>query len=134
MPLSLFLLSFLFILVLLFFILLSLITITLLIVTFIVIVIVVVISTNIATTLIAGISTINQRTLMPKCTLFWGPYNKDPTIWGTILGSPIFGNHHISPIGQRRVVKFEDRPRLCQLRGALISERCLLKLDLGFRV
>ena len=23
---------------------------------------------------------------------FWGPYNKDPTIWGTILGSPIFGN------------------------------------------
>ena len=44
-------------------------------------------------------------------TLFWGPYNKDPTIWGTIylgyyigpynkdptiwstiLGSPIFGN------------------------------------------
>ena len=27
-------------------------------------------------------------------TLFWGPYNKDPTIWGTILGllgSPIFG-------------------------------------------
>ena len=28
-------------------------------------------------------------------TLFWGPYNKDPTIWGTILGSPIFGNPHI---------------------------------------
>ena len=25
-------------------------------------------------------------------TLFGGPYNKDPTIWGTILGSPIFGN------------------------------------------
>ena len=24
--------------------------------------------------------------------LFWGPYNKDPTIWGTIYGSPIFGN------------------------------------------
>ena len=21
-----------------------------------------------------------------------GPYNKGPTIWGTILGSPIFGN------------------------------------------
>ena len=29
-------------------------------------------------------------------TLFWGPYNKDPTIQGTILGSPtIFGNSHI---------------------------------------
>ena len=27
-------------------------------------------------------------------TLFGGPYNKDPTIWGTILGSPIFGNPH----------------------------------------
>ena len=25
-------------------------------------------------------------------TLLWGPYNKDPTIWGTILESPIFGN------------------------------------------
>ena len=28
-------------------------------------------------------------------TLFWGPYNEDPTIWGTILGSPIFGNPHM---------------------------------------
>ena len=27
-------------------------------------------------------------------TLFWSPYNKDPTIWGTISGSPIFGNSH----------------------------------------
>ena len=27
-------------------------------------------------------------------TLFGGPYNKDPTIWGTILGSPILGNPH----------------------------------------
>ena len=30
-----------------------------------------------------------------KGTLFWGPYNKDPTIWGTILGSPLFGNPHL---------------------------------------
>ena len=30
-----------------------------------------------------------------KGTLNWGPYNKDPTIWGTILGSPIFGNPHM---------------------------------------
>ncbi|CAE7812270.1 unnamed protein product [Symbiodinium sp. CCMP2592] len=29
-------------------------------------------------------------------TLFWGPYNKDPTIQGTILGSPIFGNSHLA--------------------------------------
>ena len=30
-------------------------------------------------------------------TLFWGPYNKDPTptIQGTILRSPNFGNSHI---------------------------------------
>ena len=28
-------------------------------------------------------------------TLIWGPYNKDPTIVGTISGSPIFGNSHI---------------------------------------
>ena len=28
-------------------------------------------------------------------TSFWGPYSKDPTIQGTILGSPIFGNSHI---------------------------------------
>ena len=28
-------------------------------------------------------------------TLFGGPYSKDPTIQGTILGSPVFGNSHI---------------------------------------
>ena len=27
-------------------------------------------------------------------TLFWGPYNKDPTISGAKLGSPILGNYH----------------------------------------
>ena len=27
---------------------------------------------------------------------FGGPYNKDPTILGTILGSPIFGNSHMT--------------------------------------
>ena len=30
-------------------------------------------------------------------TVFEGPDNKDPTIWGTILGSPIFGSPHINP-------------------------------------
>ena len=29
-------------------------------------------------------------------TLHWGPSNKDPTNWGTILGSPIFGNPPIA--------------------------------------
>ena len=27
--------------------------------------------------------------------LFWGPYNKDPTISGTIFGSPVLGNSHV---------------------------------------
>ena len=40
--------------------------------------------------------------LLPKmgkgsANFFWGPYNKDPTIWATILVSPIFGNSHIAP-------------------------------------
>ena len=32
-------------------------------------------------------------------TLVWGPYNKDPIISDTILGSPIFGNSHIAVNG-----------------------------------
>ena len=28
-------------------------------------------------------------------TLFRGPYNKDPTIWATIVGFPIFGKSHV---------------------------------------
>ena len=28
-------------------------------------------------------------------TLFWGPYNRDPTIYRTIFGSPIFGNSQV---------------------------------------
>ena len=34
-------------------------------------------------------------------SLFGGPYITDPTIWGTILGSPIFGNSHIGGLGFR---------------------------------
>ena len=30
-------------------------------------------------------------------TLFWGPYNKDPSILGTILGPPIFGTPQTDP-------------------------------------
>ena len=29
-------------------------------------------------------------------TLFWGPYNEDPIVYGAILGCPIFGNCHVS--------------------------------------
>ena len=32
--------------------------------------------------------------------LFWGPYAKDPTIRGTIPGSPMFGNSHFSVYDQ----------------------------------
>ena len=38
-------------------------------------------------------------------TLFWGPDNKDPTIQGTILGSPIFGNSHIYKYIYKRTSK-----------------------------
>ena len=37
-------------------------------------------------------------------TLFGGSYNKDPTIYGTIFGSPIFGNSQI------RVLSFRAWP------------------------
>ena len=38
-----------------------------------------------------------QRWEFPKIwgALFWGPYNKDPTILGSILGSLIFGTSQI---------------------------------------
>ena len=28
-------------------------------------------------------------------TLLWGPYNKDSTNYGTLLGYPVFGNSHM---------------------------------------
>ena len=36
----------------------------------------------------------SNRREFPKIrgTLFWGPYNKDPTSLGAILESPFFGN------------------------------------------
>ena len=30
-----------------------------------------------------------------------GPYNKDPTIWGAIFGSPIFRNPRFEAVAQR---------------------------------
>ena len=40
-----------------------------------------------------------------KGTLFWGPYNKDPTIWGTILGSPVFGKSHLQSRSAGRLIQ-----------------------------
>ena len=37
--------------------------------------------------------------------LVWGPYNKDPTIWGTMLESPIFGNPQ-SGVSENRGTSF----------------------------
>ena len=33
--------------------------------------------------------------------LFWGPWHQDPTILGTFLGSPIFGNSHLEARGRK---------------------------------
>ena len=47
-------------------------------------------------------------------TLFGGPYNKDPSIWGTILGSPIFGNCHIQLDRIRKLKRYDqsEAPKL----------------------
>ena len=58
-----------------------------------------------------------------RATLFWGPYNEDPTIWGTILGSPIFGSSHMRPFSNGeptralRVETFQANARLRAVRG-----------------
>ena len=35
-----------------------------------------------------------------RVSIFWGPCTKDPTIKGTIVGSPIFGHPHITYVPQ----------------------------------
>ena len=45
-------------------------------------------------------------------TLFWVPYNKDPTIWDIIFGSPIFGNSHFNA-----PIFIEDVGSSCQEQG-----------------
>ena len=65
-------------------------------------------------------------------TLFWGPYNKDPTIKGTILGPPIFGNPHILSFLLTRecglqVVAFPPLPRTS-------LDHTVRIVGLGFRV
>ena len=59
-------------------------------------------------------------------TLFWGPYNKDPSILGTILGTPIFGNSHIdSTYGPKALYNMVFKPKSLKI--------CVLKaLGLGF--
>ena len=45
-------------------------------------------------------------------------YNKDPTIWGTILGSPVFGNPHIDPrpkIAKRTNPSEALKPQPCRI-------------------
>ena len=41
-------------------------------------------------------------------TSFWGPYKKDPTIWGIILGSPVFGNSLMVGTQARMACRFKD--------------------------
>ena len=51
-------------------------------------------------------------------TLLWSSYNKDPTILGTILGSPIFGNSQMEretvpdelPVTRSEVVQSQHQP------------------------
>ena len=47
-------------------------------------------------------------------TLVWVPYIKDPTIWGAIFGSPIFGNSHL---GALRPKYTPQRIRIYTLKG-----------------
>ena len=46
-------------------------------------------------------------------TLFWGPYNKDPTIKGTVVGSPMFGNSQKAKRVCSRIAKLRIFERLC---------------------
>ena len=54
-----------------------------------------------------------------------GPYNKDPTLQGTKLGSPIFGNSHtVNPKLSQGVLK---QMGSCQNRGPFLgtlNNRC----------
>ena len=78
-------------------------------------------------------------------TLFWGPYSKDDTVYGTIFGSPIFGNPH----KELWALNFADKPlsrsseepknreelRAEALRLVLECRvRCRVSGCLGFRV
>ena len=65
-------------------------------------------------------------------TLFWGPYNKNLTIWGTIFGSPIFGNSHLFwGLGNKR--KFVGAQVLSVVHMVSITG-CFFFSGGGFRV
>ena len=54
-------------------------------------------------------------------TVFWGAYNKDPTISGTLFGSPIFGNSHVAQCSERRLLHGFRPARLRRLHVPLRS-------------
>ena len=64
-----------------------------------------------------------------RVTLFGGPYNN--TIWGTILGSPIFGNAHLKSWelkSPQLLMLLSERAMENRARGKRVS------WGLGFRV
>ena len=62
-----------------------------------------------------------------------GPYNKDPTIWGTILGSPIFGNSNTETLqGTLGANPFKRTLNINPLKKT--SKGILLKAKIGSRV
>ena len=59
-------------------------------------------------------------------TFFRGPDDKDPTIWGTILGSPIFGNSHLHT--EHRELRIEP------VQASTCSLHCSSFLGLPYRI
>ena len=63
---------------------------------------------------------------LPPCgggSLFWGLYNKDPAILGTILGSPILGNSHVLAASDNMLPPMS----MYQLDSGMMSRWVLLK-------
>ena len=68
-----------------------------------------------------------------RVTLFGGPYNTDPTIQSTILGSPIFGNPHMS-YGASPTTEDQLPPIPANLQDTLCGGLQLGFEIVGFRV
>ena len=45
---------------------------------------------------------------------YWGPYNKDYSILGSILGPPILGNYHVAAV--QAMVRVSERQRLRKMQ------------------
>ena len=64
-----------------------------------------------------------------RSAVFRGPYNKDPTIWGTRLGAPILGNSRFevslfglrSPAKQKRAFKNPLKKRVLKKQGVFLK-------------